>query len=241
MKISENEWVVGIMTIAKVVALIAVTFASIELGLLLRTNNGQAASTLTKLGAVLDTTDKTMLLTNKAVNDLRLTLDNVNKAAIDERNYSEVQLPPMTKKVNSILDSVQVSAASTNQLVAAGTNTLIQADKSIAGIQPLEAQLTDTVRTSTDTVAAATTALQSANKTILDADNLVASPSVVDALHNIDISTANIATSTKTADDILIDAKVEERKFVYPAPQPWYKKIWHATFQAGELAYDFIR
>lgn len=87
------------------------------------------------VNATLTRTQTELTLMGKATNDLRLTLDNVNKGAIDERLYFEQTLPDVTKKSQEILadaDRLLVSARSTSDdardTIAASTKTITDLD-----------------------------------------------------------------------------------------------------------------
>ena len=60
-----------------------------------------------------------------AVHDLRLTLDNINKGAIDERQYMETTLPGITAQV-------QANLASSNDLLVKASDATAQADGILA-------------------------------------------------------------------------------------------------------------
>lgn len=186
-----------------------------------------------KIGGLLDTTQKTVLLTNKAVNDARVTLDNVNKGAIDERRWLEEGLPLTTKRVNAILDNANgaiLSLKSTTDLLGSRSAMLIEhatmvVDDADVAIAKTESDLQPVL------VNAA-----AAEKSV---DALVSDPVIKKSLVNIEESSANFANGTAEAAKILKDGRIVADKYV--APQKWYMKALGYLLKGGELTYDFVR
>jgi hypothetical protein len=186
-----------------------------------------------KVASLLDTTQKTVLLTNKAVNDARLTMDNVNKGAIDERRWLEEGLPQTTRRVNAILDNANgaiVSLKSTTELLGANSETLLTHATAVvdnAGI----AIATTSVNLQPVLVTAATMERS--------ADALVGDPAIKASLVNVETSSAHIAIATDEAARILKDGRLVADKYI--SPQKWYMKALGYLLKGGELTYDFIR
>jgi hypothetical protein len=77
-----------------------------------------------------------------------------------------------------------------------------------------------------------------AHKTFQDADSLIASSYITDALHNVDTSTKSIADSTKQADAILVDGHEMADKYTHPSK----KKLtfWTALEAGGDFVRHFL-
>jgi hypothetical protein len=74
---------------------------------------------------------KSALLIPKVIHDTRLTLDNANKAAIDERIYFEQEVPGLMARVNLTVDQISSTLATyqkTGEALTAATQ----------GLQPVE-------------------------------------------------------------------------------------------------------
>lgn len=72
----------------------------------------------------------------KLVDDARVSVSNVNKAAIDERFYFEQQLPGLMDQAHGILGNVQRATADVDPL-------LIETRARIAGLEPVEKGTSD--------------------------------------------------------------------------------------------------
>jgi prefoldin subunit 5 len=141
--------------------------------------------------------------------NFRLTLDNANKAAIDERFFLEHAQPVELARINKILDS-------SNELVTEATRhgarlsdealaDLQAADDTIRGLDPLEAKLGTTV--------------ESLTATTKDLDKLVGDPENVKTLANVQAGTRALAETSK-----------EGQQWFYQVLHPtWPQKIYHLT------------
>lgn len=186
-----------------------------------------------KVDALLDSTQKTVLLSNKAMNDARLTLDNVNKGAIDERLYFEKTLPQTVTRVNTILESA-------NQTVLSLKNA---SDQVTASTKQLTDH-TDAVLVTMDGLGHHTEpVLQDAATAISNVNALATDPAIINpikaSLANIDVGTQAAADSLKQADGILTDGRIVADKYV--KPQKWYMRALGYVLKGGELTYDFVR
>lgn len=144
--------------------------------------------------------------TYDVVRDTRLTLDNANKAAIDERLFLEKTQPEEMGKLNAILDS---------------TNGLLHATSNSIGVISVH---TDTVLHSVnqDAIALHST-LDEATGTLHSANALVADKSIPATLQNIQQTTESTAAMVK-------DTQTAWHKFLHPS---WPQRIWNGVTGAG--------
>lgn len=186
-----------------------------------------------KVADVLDTTQKTVLLTNKAVNDARLTLDNVNKGAIDERRWLEEELPLNAQRVNVILDdadSAILSVKSATDRLSLSSDTLITHATTVVDTANVAIAKTE------DNLQPVLVNAAAAEKSV---DALVSDPEIKASLTDIQESSANVAIGTAEAARILKDGRIVADKYI--APQKWYMKALGYLLKGGELTYDFVR
>lgn len=124
----------------------------------------------------------------KLVNDARLTLDNTNKAAIDERMYFEQEVPGLMARVNSVVDQ-------TGATLAAYQKTGEALTAAAQGLQPVELSTT---------------------KSITDLDTLIANPHWQTTLANIDAASQSTASTAKHLDGTAADTQEAVHKFLHP-------------------------
>lgn len=173
--------------------------------------------TQTKLNTLLDNSNAALVEINKpktgiiaqtydVVRDTRLTLDNANKAAIDERLFLEKQQPLEMEKLNAVVDSTNMLLVSTNDSVGAISVH------------------TDTVLNSVnqDAIALHST-LDEATGTLHSANTLVADKSIPKTLDNIQQTTAATAAMAK-------DTQTAWHKFLHPTI---LQKVWNGVTGAG--------
>ncbi len=168
-------------------AAIALFFGALTYGVYVGAN--AAKVTQAKLNTVLDNSNTALTELNRpktgviaqtysTIHDLRLTLDNTNKAAIDERLFLEKTQPLEVEKLNAILDS---------------TNSLVNATSNSIGVIAIH---TDTVLHSVhSTLDETTSTLHSANALIGDKSI----PKTLDNMQQTTASTAAMAKDTQTA------------------------------------------
>lgn len=208
-----------VLEISKVSGLLAVTFLCVTLGITAL----RLGTTVRKANANLDQIHATLVVTDKLVNDSRVTVDNFNHAAIDERFYFEKQMPKVMAQVHNVLDDThQLLAAATiatqdlnlnqNRISSATVEVLKDTDRSIARIAP--------------TVDEASKVLGATQHTVTDIDSLVTSRDVTGTLHNLN-------TGTATIDATLTDVQHEVHGLIYPKPVVeiinWSIKIGNAV------------
>jgi hypothetical protein len=154
---------------------------------------------------------KTVLMSQKLMNDGRLTLDNVNKGAIDERMYFERDMPKMMAQAHAVLANVTTATADLHPLLAevtARTHALEPIETNAAGL-------------------------------LADASRTVADPHIAASLVNIDAATASLAvTSSESAATmgsvkaIAADGQAEVHSMLHPKPlvsiANWTLKVVHA-------------
>lgn len=176
-----------------------------------------AKVTQTKINTALDSVNVAVVELNKSktgviaqlygtIHDARLTLDNTNKAAIDERLFLEKQQPLEMEKLNAILDqtnSVLTTANSSINLLSINSNAVLHSvDKDIA--------------TANGTLAEATVTIHSANA-------LVSDQNIPKTLDNIQQTTASTAAMVK-------DTQTAWHKFLHPS---WMQKLYSGVTGAG--------
>lgn len=126
----------------------------------------------------------TMFLLNKDALNLRVAIDNLNSAAIDERIYFEQTMPTITTNINSILSNSSQLVSDTNKTV----NQNIPSQ-----ITTITQPLSDTVKSANAeiirlqaTTDATTILVKQAQITLADANKIVTNPNVTDAVKNAD-------------------------------------------------------
>lgn len=119
-------------------ALAAILLAVLNLDSELREISQKVSAAVDQGRVVLQDTDdtlndahKSVLLVPKVINDTRLTLDNANKAAIDERIYFEQEVPGLMARVNSVVDQAGGTLAAYQKTGEALT-------AAAQGLQPVE-------------------------------------------------------------------------------------------------------
>jgi len=115
------------------------------------------------------TIDKDAVLGGKLINDARLSVDNVNKAAIDERFYFEQQLPAAMDHANGVLANLQQATADLHPL-------LIEATERTHDLAPIE---------------------DNAARLIGDVDVTARDPHIAASLVNLEASSAELAVASK--------------------------------------------
>lgn len=147
----------------------------------------------------------------KLIDDARLSADNLNKAAIDERFYFEHQMPVLMEQAHVILGNVQTATADLDPLLQETTART----KALA---PIEVSATDL---------------------FVAANKMVSDPQIPDAIANLDRSSAELeVTSRESADtmasvrSMAADGQEEVHKLTHPKPlvtiADWTLKVVHA-------------
>ena len=137
------------------------------------------------------------------VNDARLAVDNANKAAIDERFYFEKALPPMLVHTESTLANVETVTAALPPLLQAAT-------KRTQALAPIETN---------------------AATLIGDADLILKDPQILDALANVDKTSAELLVASRESAGMLAStqamaADTEQRWHAFLHPHP-FRAIGH--------------
>jgi hypothetical protein len=167
--------------------------------------------TFSNLNGAIAQVQKTAILSGKLINDARLSTDNLNKAAIDERFYFEHQLPGLMGQAHSILANVQVATAD---------------------LHPL---LTETTARTHDLAAIEAGAMQ----LVAHADVTVQDPNIAASLVNIEASTAQLAVASRESAAAMgsvramaADGQEEVHKLTHPKAldevADWTLKVVHA-------------
>lgn len=152
---------------------------------------------------------KSVLLVPKVINDTRLTLDNANKAAIDERMYFEQEVPGLMARVNVVVDQ-------SKETLAAYQKTGEALTAAARGLQPVE---------------------DNAALSLAQLDNLVADPDVKATLANIAATSAATADSAKHADGIMADVHEEADKIVHPPKKKL--GFWGSIYAGAQAVHKF--
>ena len=171
----------------------------------------QGAVLSAKAGAVLDQANRDAVLSGKVIADARLSIDNINSAALDERFYFEHQLPAMMDQAHGILANVQTATA---------------------GIPPL-------LQETTARAAALAPVEDNAAALERDFDAQIRDPKIADALANIDAATAQLAITGResaatmgSVQAMAADGQEEVHKMTHPKPlvsiADWTLKAVHA-------------
>ena len=132
---------------------------------------------------------KSTPLVPKLINDARLTLDNANKAAIDERMYFEQEMPGLMAQVNATLDQAHGTLAAyqtTGESLTAAAN----------GLLPVETN---------------------AALTLKDADSVIANPRIPKLLTHADDATAATAATMQHLSATSGDVQVAVHNYLHPS------------------------
>ena len=135
------------------------------------------------------------LETLKLTHDARLTLDNVNKAAIDERMYFEREVPAAMGRVNAALDGVREDEAGLRETESAATMVLDQTTTQLHLLTPIETR---------------------AVSTLSDMDALIANPHWAQTLTNLDATTAASASTAQHLDGTAGDVQTAVHGYLHP-------------------------
>lgn len=164
--------------------------------------DSELSGTFVQLNGAIAQMQTTAALGGKLVNDARLSTDNINKAAIDERFYFERQLPELMDQARGILGNVQTATADLDPLLRETTART----HDLASIETNAAEL------------------------VADADITVRDPHIAASLKNLDTSTAELAVASKdsaatlgSVKAITADMQQEVHGFVHPVKK---KGFW---------------
>lgn len=152
--------------------------------------------------------------------DARLTLDNANKAAIDERLYLEKQQPIEMEKINGLLDR--------------SSETLSSLQDSIAGIasrsDTVADNLNQTVEQSRKMLVQSTAAVSSAQK-------VISNPAIPEMFNNLNKTILSLHDTVNHSDAIVIDTQEWWHKFLHPSLG---HKIWNLVTHTSETVAKFF-
>jgi conjugal transfer/entry exclusion protein len=173
--------------------------------------DSQVASTTGQLNVAIAQVRNTAELSGKLVDDARLSVDNLNQAAIDERFYFEKQLPSLMNQAHGILANVETATADLHPL-------LTETEARTRALAPIE---------------------QSAVQLVADADTTVKDPHIAASLDNLQASTADLAVTAKESSATMAsvqamakDGQDEVYKLTHPKPlvtiADWTLKVLHA-------------
>lgn len=151
------------------------------------------------------------LQAGKLAHDARLSLDNLNRAAIDERMYFEQQVPPTMGRVNGVLDGLKDDAAGLRESEAAATLTLDAASEELRGLQPIE---------------------RTAAQTLQDADAVIANPQIPLLLQHAEQAAAAGASAAQHLDGTAGDVQGAVHGYLHPGwktqAADWAARVVHA-------------
>lgn len=168
--------------------------------------------TIVQLNGTIAQIRETATLSGKLVNDARISADNLNKAAIDERFYFERQLPVLIDQAHGILANVQTATADLHPLLQETTART-------AALAPLE---------------------QSAAQLVADAGVTVRDPHIAASLGNLEVASAELVvmgregTATGASVQAMAkDGQDEVHRLTHPRPlvsiADWTLKVVHAV------------
>jgi hypothetical protein len=171
-----------------------------------------------RVNGLLDQSQKTGLEVSKLVNDSRVTLSEVNRGALDERKYFEVQLPQILAQTSGVLTNVQTATADLDPLLKETTAR-------VADLKPIE-----------------TNAAQAA----ADADTAITDPHIKASLANVDAASSqfvlaatqgvaiagDVKATTGSVKAIAADGQAEVHSLTHPTAMVtianWTLKAVHA-------------
>ena len=187
---------------------LAVGFAALKVkDAALSAVNGVQHSLL-KLDGDLDEAHRTLEISAKVANDSRVSLDNVNKAAIDERFYLEHSVPALTGSVQAALDSAMIDAEALGKTERAATATLVETRNRLAELEPVE---------------------KSANLLIVHSDALVSDPAIHASLSHLDAMSASGARAAQHLDGTTADVQTAVHSYLHPG---WRTRVVNWTMSA---------
>ena len=175
----------------------ALVYFLLQLSASVKQFRGEEHGLVVSVGDLLQQTQKTVLLGGKLINDSRVTVDNLNKAAIDERFYFEKDLPKVMVKVHSILGNVATATADLHPLLQETTGRV----HDLAPIETNAAQL------------------------VSDVDVTAKDPHIIASLTNLEAASQQLVVVSKegvaigaSVQAIAADGQHEVHSLVYPKP-----------------------
>lgn len=208
-----------IVDAAKVFALLAVVFLCVSLG----STALRLGTTVQKVNANLDELQSTLVVTHKIATNARVTVDNINSAALDERFYFEKQMPKTLGQVNQVLDDTHSLLAS----ATAATDTLNTNQTKITD------QTVKVLKTTNETIGHVDLVLGQANNNLAQLE--ITEKHLDDIVENQDavIALQNISSATGHFDATLADVQEEVHSITHPKPIVsvinWVLKVAHAV------------
>lgn len=197
------------LDIAKIVALWAIGLLAVALvglavtvGLAVHSLSAKASATLAGIDKTVGTVNTTVSSLNQtltAINqpkygvvamlnddlrNLRLTLDNANKAAIEERFFLEKTQPEEVAKLNTVINS-------SNELIQSTTkNEKVLTDAALGAVQTTNVAVTALIPVENNLA-----------KVTLDLDTLVNDPSNKQTIKNVQTGTAALAATAHEGEE----------------------------------------
>lgn len=163
------DWLKALALIATIAVGASAFVLLLRISSAVRHADAELGATFAGVNGAVARLDADALLAGKLVNDARLSADNVNKAAIDERFYFEKRLPPEMDRADAVLANVRQATADLHPL-------LTEATERTRGLAPIEAN---------------------AASLIADADRTARDPHIAASLANLEASSAELAAASK--------------------------------------------
>jgi uncharacterized protein YoxC len=188
----------------------------LQISLVVKHVDQELAATFGQLNRAITQIQSTAEEGQKLVHDGRLTADNVNHAAIDERFYFEQQLPELVHQAHAILGNVQTATADLHPLLEETTARTHD-------LAPLEAN---------------------AAQLVADADVTVRDPHIAASLTNLEASSAQLAVTGRESAAAMgsvqaIAADVQHQVHAITHPRPLVE-IANWTVKAAQVVGAFF-
>lgn len=203
------------LQLAGIVSLIALSYFLGELGYTVHVFRAPAVSAVVvasdKLNTDLNDLDGLIKQAYKVTHDSRVTLDNLNHAAIDERFYFEKQAPVLTTDVHNLLNTTEDTVHGL-QSTQQATNIFLR-------------ELTSTVESTQPVIGHLDQVSVSANQSVQDFNKLLTDP-------QIGMITKNVQNITFTGAHMLSTADQVETKYthsyLHPSTNP-FVRTWQVA------------
>jgi uncharacterized protein YoxC len=206
----------NVLEIAKVSSLLAVSFMCVTLGITAL----RLGTTVQKANANIDLVQQDI---HRLVQETRITMKDINHAAIDERFYFEKQMPAVVDQVQGILGDTHRLLVSANT----ATETLSENQNKLTDQAVTVLKTTDTTISHVDVVLGqANNDLAQLEVTEKHLDALIQSPDITQTLKNVDATTASTA---RTMNDIEDEVHTITHPRLIVSIANWTLKVVHSV------------
>lgn len=161
---------------------------------------------------------------------LQTALETINaECGVSSHCGTLAEVDKTLTHTSDLIVQTQIAVRHADQVSQTEAKMLPEWNRRITGtLDGIDTAVGDLNANQSKLVAATLPILSDADQTVKHLDELVASPYIVESLHNIDTSTAAIADSAKHADAVAGDIQFEADKLAHPAKKKlgFWGGIW---------------